>query len=106
MGAESGTKSEAPDKSEEDGVSDLLKQHLPVWGVDTVSMLHPKEEPVSVPDKDLDPPVGDDCFECLEEEVGSNSAAEETAEAEGGYEGTCPRHRAQEAARLAAERED
>ena len=71
---------------------DLLKQHLPVWGVDTVSMLHPKEEPVSVPDKDLDPPVGEDCFDCLVEEHGEKTARE-IADAEGGYGGCCPQHR-------------
>jgi hypothetical protein len=50
---------------------------------------------MSVPDDKLDPPVGDDCFDCLVEEIGSHDAACDVQENQGGYDGICPRHRAQ-----------
>ena len=47
---------------------------------------------MSVPDHQLDPPIGDDCFDCLVDQHGHKLACE-IVESEGGYDSVCPHHR-------------
>ena len=60
---------------------------------------------MSVPDSKLDPPAGDDCFDCLVEEIGYDAACD-TQEATGDYGGICPKHRGIGAAMAAEDRAD